>query len=168
MAPWIRGVASISSGYPSAMSISRSRTANAVDYSAVVVLGAAILFAVWKAQGTQSRRLPVGIVAALSLYLTLRQAFVRHDNGHVVQFYAIVIALALVLAPVIGARRAFGILAATALELPKLFHNHAQLTFALLGGVLTGIAAYLSIRFLMKFFENGQRLTLFGILFSTQ
>lgn len=54
------------------------------------------------------------------------------------------------------------ILAATALELPKLFHNHAQLTFALLGGVLTGIAAYLSIRFLMKFFESGQRLTLFG------
>lgn len=54
------------------------------------------------------------------------------------------------------------ILAATVLELPKLFHNHAQLTFALLGGVLTGIAAYLSIRFLMRFFENGQRLTVFG------
>ena len=54
------------------------------------------------------------------------------------------------------------ILAATVLELPKLFHNHAQLTFALLGGVLTGIAAYLSIRFLMRFFDNGQRLTVFG------
>ena len=54
------------------------------------------------------------------------------------------------------------ILAATFLELPKLFHNHAQLIFALLGGVLTGIAAYLSIRFLMRFFGNGQRLTVFG------
>ncbi|MGI4812686.1 MAG: undecaprenyl-diphosphate phosphatase, partial [Janthinobacterium lividum] len=55
------------------------------------------------------------------------------------------------------------ILAAGILEIPKLLHNHAQLMDALLGGVLTGIAAYLSVRFLMHFFEGRGRLAGFGI-----
>jgi undecaprenyl-diphosphatase len=55
------------------------------------------------------------------------------------------------------------ILAAGMLELPKLLHDHAQLATAALGGVLTGIAAYLSVRFLMRYFEGSGRLASFGI-----
>lgn len=39
------------------------------------------------------------------------------------------------------------------LEVPKLFHAPAQLADAVLGGVLTGIAAYLSVRFLMRYLK---------------
>ncbi|MCG1042670.1 undecaprenyl-diphosphate phosphatase [Mycetohabitans sp. B8] len=49
------------------------------------------------------------------------------------------------------------------LEVPKLFHAPAQLADAVLGGVLTGIAAYLSVRFLMRYFEGRGRLASFGI-----
>ncbi|MGH8159674.1 MAG: undecaprenyl-diphosphate phosphatase [Rhodanobacter sp.] len=55
------------------------------------------------------------------------------------------------------------ILAAGVLELPKLLHDHSQLVTALFGGVLTGIAAYLSVRFLMRYFEGRGRLASFGI-----
>ncbi len=56
------------------------------------------------------------------------------------------------------------IFAAGVLELPKLFHaGGTQLSDALLGGVLTGIAAYLSIRFLMHYFEGKGRLASFGV-----
>jgi undecaprenyl-diphosphatase len=55
------------------------------------------------------------------------------------------------------------IFAAGILELPKLFHAPGQLGDALLGGVLTAIAAYLSVRFLMRFFEGRGRLSGFGI-----
>ncbi len=56
------------------------------------------------------------------------------------------------------------IFAAGVLEVPKLFHaGGQQLTDALLGGVLTGIAAYLSIRFLMHYFEGKGRLASFGV-----
>lgn len=56
------------------------------------------------------------------------------------------------------------IFAAGVLEVPKLFHaGGAQLTDALLGGVLTAIAAYLSIRFLMHYFEGKGRLAAFGV-----
>jgi undecaprenyl-diphosphatase len=48
------------------------------------------------------------------------------------------------------------------LELPKLFRAPGQLGDALLGGVLTGIAAYLSVRFLMRYFEGQGRLASFG------
>jgi len=54
------------------------------------------------------------------------------------------------------------IFAAGLLELPKLFHAPAQLVDAAIGGVLTAIAAYLSVRFLMRFFEGRGRLALFG------
>lgn len=55
------------------------------------------------------------------------------------------------------------ILAAGLLELPKLFHAPDQLANALLGGVLTTIAAWLSIRFLMHYFEGRGRLASFGV-----
>jgi undecaprenyl-diphosphatase len=55
------------------------------------------------------------------------------------------------------------IFAAGVLELPKLFHAPDQLFDALLGGVLTGIAAYLSVRFLMRYFEGRGRLAAFGL-----
>lgn len=56
------------------------------------------------------------------------------------------------------------IFAAGVLELPKLFRaGGTQLSDALLGGVLTGIAAYLSIRFLMHYFEGKGRLAVFGV-----
>ncbi|GLU32548.1 undecaprenyl-diphosphate phosphatase [Trinickia caryophylli] len=55
------------------------------------------------------------------------------------------------------------ILAAGVLELPKLFHSGGQLADALLGGVLTAIAAYLSVRFLMRYFEGRGRLAAFGV-----
>ena len=55
------------------------------------------------------------------------------------------------------------IFAAGLLELPKLFHAHDQLMTALFGGVLTGIAAWLSVRFLMRYFEGRGRLASFGI-----
>jgi undecaprenyl-diphosphatase len=48
------------------------------------------------------------------------------------------------------------ILAAGLLEVPRLFHNHTQLLTALLGGVLTAIIAYLSVRFLMRYFQHGR------------
>ncbi len=55
------------------------------------------------------------------------------------------------------------IFAAGLLEVPKLFHAPGQLADAALGGVLTGIAAYLSVRFLMRYFEGRGRLASFGI-----
>ncbi|AHE28499.1 Undecaprenyl-diphosphatase 1 [Burkholderia pseudomallei] len=55
------------------------------------------------------------------------------------------------------------IFAAGLLELPKLFHAPDQLADALLGGVLTAIAAYLSVRFLMRYFEGRGRLASFGL-----
>jgi undecaprenyl-diphosphatase len=55
------------------------------------------------------------------------------------------------------------IFAAGVLELPKLFHAPDQLFDAALGGVLTGIAAYLSVRFLMRYFEGRGRLAAFGL-----
>jgi undecaprenyl-diphosphatase len=55
------------------------------------------------------------------------------------------------------------ILAAGVLELPKLFHAPDQLADAALGGVLTAIAAYLSVRFLMRYFEGRGRLASFGV-----
>jgi undecaprenyl-diphosphatase len=56
------------------------------------------------------------------------------------------------------------IFAAGILELPKLFRaGGSQLGDAVLGGVLTAIAAYLSIRFLMHYFEGKGRLASFGV-----
>jgi undecaprenyl-diphosphatase len=55
------------------------------------------------------------------------------------------------------------IFAAGLLEVPKLFHAPGQLADAVLGGVLTAIAAYLSVRFLMRYFEGRGRLANFGI-----
>lgn len=55
------------------------------------------------------------------------------------------------------------ILAAGVLELPKLFHAPGQRSDALLGGVLTAVAAYLSVRFLMRYFEGRGRLASFGL-----
>jgi undecaprenyl-diphosphatase len=49
------------------------------------------------------------------------------------------------------------------LEVPKLFHAPDQLADAVLGGVLTAIAAYLSVRFLMRYFEGRGRLASFGV-----
>jgi undecaprenyl-diphosphatase len=52
--------------------------------------------------------------------------------------------------PIIGA--------AAALELPKLFDSGGRsiLGYALLGMVLSGIAAYFSVRYLMRYFESGR------------
>ena len=56
------------------------------------------------------------------------------------------------------------ILAAGVLEVPKLFRGApGQLGDAVLGGVLTAIAAYLSVRFLMRYFEGRGRLATFGV-----
>ncbi|MEM5330667.1 undecaprenyl-diphosphate phosphatase [Paraburkholderia sp. JHI2823] len=55
------------------------------------------------------------------------------------------------------------IFAAGVLELPKLFHARDQLVTALVGGVLTGIAAWLSVKFLMRYFEGRGRLASFGV-----
>jgi undecaprenyl-diphosphatase len=55
------------------------------------------------------------------------------------------------------------IFAAGLLEVPKLFHAPSQLADAALGGVLTAIAAYLSVRFLMRYFEGRGRLASFGV-----
>ena len=55
------------------------------------------------------------------------------------------------------------IFAAGLLEIPKLFHTPGQLGNALVGGVLTAIAAYLSVRFLMRYFEGRGRLASFGV-----
>ncbi|GLQ47706.1 undecaprenyl-diphosphatase 1 [Dyella lipolytica] len=55
------------------------------------------------------------------------------------------------------------ILAAGLLEIPKLFHAPGQLADAFLGGVLTAIAAWLSLKFLMRYFEGRGRLASFGI-----
>jgi undecaprenyl-diphosphatase len=55
------------------------------------------------------------------------------------------------------------IFAAGVLELPKLFRAPAQLGDALIGGALTAIAAYLSVRFLMRYFQGRGRLAAFGV-----
>ncbi|PLZ00362.1 undecaprenyl-diphosphatase [Burkholderia sp. WAC0059] len=55
------------------------------------------------------------------------------------------------------------IFAAGVLELPKLLHAPGELGTAVLGGVLTGIAAWLSVRFLMRYFEGRGRLASFGV-----
>ncbi|PPK46124.1 hypothetical protein B0G57_103148 [Trinickia symbiotica] len=49
------------------------------------------------------------------------------------------------------------------LELPKLFKVPSRLGDALLGGLLTAIAAYLSVRFLMRYFEGRGQLAAFGV-----
>jgi undecaprenyl-diphosphatase len=54
------------------------------------------------------------------------------------------------------------ILAAGLLEIPKLFHAPGQLTDAFLGGVLTAVAAWISLKFLMGYFEGRGRLASFG------
>jgi undecaprenyl-diphosphatase len=54
------------------------------------------------------------------------------------------------------------ILAAGLLEIPKLFKAPEQLADAFVGGVLTAIAAWLSLRFLMRYFEGRGRLSSFG------
>ena len=57
--------------------------------------------------------------------------------------------------PIIGA--------AGLLEVPQLFTSaDASLPMALVGGVAAGVAAYLSVRFLMRYFETG-RLDPFGV-----
>ncbi len=48
------------------------------------------------------------------------------------------------------------ILAAGVLEVPKLFGNAQALLVAVIGGVVAGTAAYLSTRFLMRYFEVGR------------
>jgi undecaprenyl-diphosphatase len=48
------------------------------------------------------------------------------------------------------------ILAAGVLEVPRLFHHHPYLLQALMGGLLTGIAAYLSTAFLVRYFRVGR------------
>lgn len=55
------------------------------------------------------------------------------------------------------------ILAAAVLELPKLFSVPNELMSALAGGVLTAVAAWLSLRFLMRYFENKGSLSAFGL-----
>lgn len=55
------------------------------------------------------------------------------------------------------------IFAAGVLEVPKLLNAPGQLADALLGGLLTAIAAYLSVRFLMRYFEGRGRLAAFGV-----
>ncbi|HEX7683960.1 MAG TPA: undecaprenyl-diphosphate phosphatase [Trinickia sp.] len=55
------------------------------------------------------------------------------------------------------------IFAAGLLEVPKLFHAPGQLADAVLGGILTAVAAYLSVRFLMRYFEGRGRLASFGV-----
>jgi undecaprenyl-diphosphatase len=48
------------------------------------------------------------------------------------------------------------ILAAGVLEVPKLFDNLQGLGIALVGGMVSGIAAYFSARFLMRYFQLGR------------
>lgn len=55
------------------------------------------------------------------------------------------------------------IMAAGVLELPKLAHTHGAWAPALLGGALTAIAAWLSVHFLMRYFEHRGRLKWFGV-----
>jgi undecaprenyl-diphosphatase len=54
------------------------------------------------------------------------------------------------------------IFAAGVLEIPTLFHNKSDLALAIAGGVVAGIAAYLSVKFLTTYFEN-RRLNSFAI-----
>jgi undecaprenyl-diphosphatase len=54
------------------------------------------------------------------------------------------------------------IAAAGLLEVPLLFAEAGStLAIAIVGGILAGVAAYLSLQFLMRYFENG-RLDPFG------
>jgi undecaprenyl-diphosphatase len=48
------------------------------------------------------------------------------------------------------------ILAAAALEVPKLLHSHFSPLIVFMGVVVSGVAAFLSIKFLMKYFETGR------------
>jgi undecaprenyl-diphosphatase len=49
------------------------------------------------------------------------------------------------------------IAAAGLLEVPRLLHAGGQvLAYAALGGVVAGIAAYLSVRFLMRYFQTNR------------
>ena len=48
------------------------------------------------------------------------------------------------------------ILGAGVIEVPKLLHYQSELLTAAAGGVVAGITAYLSVRFLMKYFETNR------------
>jgi undecaprenyl-diphosphatase len=46
-------------------------------------------------------------------------------------------------------------------ELPKLVHSHGVLSYTIPSALLAGVTAYLSVRFLMKYFKHN-RLAPFG------
>jgi len=48
------------------------------------------------------------------------------------------------------------ILGAAAIEVPKLLHSSFPLWMVFIGAVVSGVAAYLSTKFLMKYFETGR------------
>jgi undecaprenyl-diphosphatase len=48
------------------------------------------------------------------------------------------------------------ILGAGVLEVPKLLAYKSEFAAAVIGGVVAGVAAYLSVRFLMRYFETNR------------
>lgn len=99
----------------------------------------------------------IGLAQALALIPGISRSGVTMVAGLLVGMsHADAATFAFLLAtPIIGA--------AGLLEVPRLFTNASgTLPLALVGGVAAGVAAYLSVRFLMRYFETG-RLDPFGI-----
>jgi hypothetical protein len=92
--PWLGGSAEIVRGFSAALGLSRSAPLSIWELAGAVVVALAFVAAVAvSTPRPRAQRLGAAAVAAVGLYLTFRQGFVRHDVFHVTATYA---ALALV------------------------------------------------------------------------
>lgn len=103
---WVAGTAQIVRGFSAALGLSRS-SAVAVweQVGSVAVCVAILVVLVWRTELETRRRVATGVVTALALYLGFRQGFVRYDNYHVRQFFAVLSALSFALGGVWALRR---------------------------------------------------------------
>jgi undecaprenyl-diphosphatase len=105
------------------------RSINEMTFAQAAIIGAAQVFALIPGFSRSGLTMVAGMASGLSHEASARFAF-------------------LLATPVI--------LGAGIIEVPKLAHYPHQVPIALVGGVVAGIAAYLSVRFLMRYFETNR------------
>lgn len=111
---WIRGSFEIVSGFSSGMSATRSAPLAIFEQVGAVALGVAVVvFAAREESLARARRLAAAAVAAVIVYLTFRQGFVRYDEWHVRQFSAVIAVVPFAFAGIWPTRRIAGLVLAS-------------------------------------------------------